>query len=139
MRRKVTGTAMSMPGGIGLGIGISVVLMLIGAMVVAWLVTTEKMAQTSIGYGVMLIHVLAAAAGCCAAAGAIKHRRLMVCGVTAAGYYLALLVVALIFGGQFEGMGVTALTVLAGGGIAVILGLAGKRSGVRRHKIPAYR
>lgn len=130
---------MSMPAGIAVGICVSLAIMLGGAMILAWLVTSERMAQSSIGYGVMLIHVLAAAVGALIASGTIKRRRLMVCGITTAGYYLALLMIALLFGGQFQGMGVTALTVLAGGGIAVILGLVGKGSGVRRHKIPTYR
>lgn len=137
--KKVTGTAASMPAGIGLGVGISIGITVLGAAILAWLVTTERMRESAIGYGVMVILVLAAAAGALTACGAIKHRKLMVCGISAVGYYLALLLFALAFGGQFQGMGVTALMVLLGGGIAAILSLVEKGSGVRRHKIPRYR
>ena len=137
--KRVSGTAKSMPGGVGLGVAVSMVITVAGAAVLAWLILSERMAQGAVGYGSMVILVLASLAGCLTACGAVRRRRMMVCGITGAGYYLGLLMIALLFGGRFQGMGVTALMVLLGGAIAVILGLAGKGSGGRRYKIPAYR
>lgn len=137
--KRVTGTAMSMPGGIALGVGISVAITIIGAAILAWLLASERMSETALGYGIMLVLVLASAAGAMTACGAVKRRKLMVSGICCAGYYLALLCVALVFGGQFEGMLVHAVLVLLGGGISVILGLAGNKSGARKYKILGYR
>ena len=137
--KKVTGTAMSMPAGIALGVGVSVVITLIGAMVVAWLVISERLAESAVGYGSMVILLTASLTGCLVGCGMVKSRRLMVCSICVAGYYLALLAVALLFGGQFEGIGVTALFVLLGGAAAVILGLVGNKSGARKYKFRSYR
>lgn len=134
-----SGRAMSMPAGITVGVGVSVAIMLLGAAVLAWLISSGRMEMGSVGYGTALLHVIAAAVGSVSACGAVKHRYLMVCGICCGGYYAVLLVVALMFGGEFTGMGVTALTVLAGGGITLLLGLLGNRGGARRHKMPIYR
>lgn len=137
--KKVTGTSMSMPAGIALGFGVSMGITVIGAMVLAWLVLSERLAETAIGYGSIVILLSASAVGAMISTCVVKRRGLMVCGISTAAYYLGLLVIALLFGGQFEGMGVTAVFVLIGGGIAVLLALMGNKSGVKSRKIPRYR
>lgn len=137
--RKVTGTAMSMPAGIGLGVGVSMGITVAGAMLLAWLVSSERLAQSGIGYGAMVILVCASAAGAMISRHAVKRRGLLVSGISVAAYYVGLLTVALLFGGQFQGMGVTAVFVLIGGGICELLALAGNKSGVKKYKMPRYR
>lgn len=134
-----SGKAMSMPAGIAMGIGICILITLFGAVALTWMVSSERLAEDAVGYGCMVILPVAAAGGCMSAGGAVKHRKLMVCGICAAGYYFVLLMTALLFGGQFEGIGVTALMILAGGGISLIPSAAGTRSGAHRRKIKGYR
>ena len=134
-----SGRAMSMPAGITVGVGVSLAVMLAGAALLAWLISSERMDMNHVGYGTAVLHILASAVGSVVGWNAVKHRHLMVSGICCAGYYAALLLIALLFGGQFAGMGVTALTVLVGGGIPLIFGLMGNRGGVRKRKFNAYR
>lgn len=139
LKRGRNGRAMSMPGGIGTGVGIAAVVSFVGSAVLAWLVTSERVGEDNVGWGCMIIQMLASALGCLAAWRMIRHRRLLVTGITVLAYYLLLLCIGLVFGGSFEGMGTTAAMVSAGGGIAFIPALVSGGSGVRRHKISVSR
>lgn len=133
--RKVTGTAMAMPAGIALGAVICMLVTLFGSMVVAWLVSNETIPETGIGYGSMVILLVSSAVGAWVAVKGIKHRRLAVSAMTGAAYYACLLAcTALFFGGQYGGMGVTALVILAGCLSAGLMGLKGERGGVRMRR-----
>lgn len=138
-KRKRNGRVMSMPSGIGTGVGISYLITLVGAALAAWLVLTERIGEEHIGWGSMIILISASAIGTAAAWRCIRHKRWMVVGLTAAGYYVSLLCTALAFGAGFTGMGTTAALVALGGGIAQIPALFGGGSGARRHKIKAFR
>ncbi len=139
MVKKRNGRAMSMPAGVGVGVGLCVIVSIIGGVVLAWLVASERVGEMAIGYGCMVIQLLSAALGSVTAWRCIRHNKLAVSGLTVGGYYLLLLIMALSFGNGFSGMGVTALMVLLGGGIVQIPALFGNRSGAYRHKIKAFR
>ncbi len=139
MKRKASGRSMSASAGVGLGIGVSAAVTLVGAMALAWLVNREQIPQGQVGWGCMLIHILAAASGCTAAWRSIRHNRLPVTTMTVTGYYLLLLMMAMAFGGGFTGMGTTAATVSCGGALTLIPVLFGGSSGARRHKRMAFR
>ena len=76
-------------------------------------------------------------AGAAVAVGKIKRRRVYVCLLSGGIYYgILLAMTALFFGGQYQGMGVTALLVLAGSGLVALLGLRGEKGAKpRRRKI----
>ena len=113
--RKVSGRALSMPAGIGMGVIVSVALTLLGAAAVAWLLSSERMETTQIGYGSMITLLLSSSVGAWIASSTVKHRHMVVCLASGGGYYASLLAItALFFGGQYQGMGVTLLVVLAG-------------------------
>lgn len=138
--RKATGRAMSMGGGIALGTGLSLLVTLIGAMLVAWLIANEKLPEASVGYGSMVILLCASVTGAWLAAAKIKHRKLLVCILTGAGYYLSLLsITALLFGGQYQGMGVTGMMILCGCGIVILSGLKPPKSRLRGLRKTGYR
>ena len=139
MHKSSVGKSSSMPAGIGAGIGVSLLTSILGAMVLAWLIAFEKVAQNALGYGCMIILVLSSMIGCIVSWRAVRHRRLLVNGITILGYYVSLAVIALAFGGIYQGMGVTALMILLGGGIAQIPALFSGGSGAHRAKYPAYR
>lgn len=126
-KRKVKGTAMGIPGGLGLGIVASLLITFAGAAVTAWLIASEKIGEGTAGYAVMVILALASATGSLVAVHLVKRLRLQVCMLTGGCYYLTLLALtALLFGGQYQGMGVSAVIVL--GGCALIAFLPAKNS-----------
>ena len=131
---------MGMPWGIGMGVMIAVVITLLGAILLTWLVTEEKLEMGMLGYGIMAFQFLGGAVGALAAMLAVKHRKLQVCLMTGAGYYLMLLAMnALFFGGQYEGMLTTGLVLLAASGITAILGSREGKPGKRKKRVGAYR
>lgn len=122
INRKVTGTASSMPAGLAVGGLVSLAVTILGSVMAANLVLREMIAESSVGYCAMLILLLASFGGARIAAARIKHRRLYVCILSGVVYYsLLLAITALFFGGQYQGMGVTALVVAAGCGTAALL------------------
>ena len=129
VNRKVTGTAVSMPAGIAIGCVVSLLLTLAGSSLVAKLISDEILKDTAIGYGSMLIVLLASALGAVTAISKVKRRYLQVCLLSGVSYYgLLLCITALFFGGQYQGMGVTAMLVLAGVGSVVLLGTKEKKT-----------
>lgn len=135
--RKVTGTASSMPMGLALAAFISLAVTLAGAAVFASLISKEVLGEESIGYCAMVLILAASLLGAAAAVGKIKRRRVYVCLLSGGIYYgILLAMTALFFGGQYQGMGVTAPLVLAGSGLVALLGLRGEKGAKpRRRKI----
>lgn len=134
MKLKSNGRSTSIPAGIGIGLAAALVIMVIGAMLLAWLVSTERAGENAVGWGCMVILPAASATGNFCAWSLIRHRRLLITGITTAALYVLLLILALPFGGQYEGMGLTALLVALGGGISLIPAALGSASGARGHK-----
>lgn len=133
--KKVTGTASSMAVGLAIGTGISILLTVMAAAILAQMVLGETVSEPSIGYFAMGILLLASAVGSLVAAYCIKRRWMIVCLSVGALYYLTLLgCTALFFGGQYQGMGVTALVVLAGSGAVGLLGLRREKGHRRRSR-----
>lgn len=135
INQKVTGKASSVPGGLAIGWGCSMVVTLIGSMIVAAMLDRRIMDMDSIGYGTMLILLLASMFGAAFAVHRIKKQRMMVSMLAGIAYYLTLLAVtALFFGGQYEGMAVTGLVVLGGSMAAALIGLRQKRGPARKRR-----
>lgn len=133
VNHKVTGTAVSMPAGIAMGCAASLLITAAGSLLVARLISDEILVDTAIGYGSMVIVLLASALGAVISTRKVKRLRLQVSLLTGASYYAALLgITALFFGGQYQGMGVTALLVLAGTGTVILLGAREKKPGKYR-------
>lgn len=133
--RKVTGTAASMPAGLALGLCASLAVTIVGSILAANLVLKEMLPENGIGYCSMVILLVSSVLGAVVSVNRIKHRRLYVCTLSGAVYYASLLAVtALFFGGQYQGMGVTALMVLAGCGVVALVGVKGEKRGTSRRR-----
>lgn len=131
--QKPTGRAMSMPAGLTLGAAVSLALTMIVSAIIAMLAEKEIIPESSIGYGVIVLLLTASAAGAFTANGKIRRRKLLVSLLSGVIYYAILLgITALFFGGQFQGMGVTALLVLAGAALPILLNQQGR--GAVKHK-----
>lgn len=133
--KKITGRATSLPAGLAIGAGCSLAATLILTALLAKLVESETLPVERVGYGIMVLLIVSAFAGAMVAFGRIKRQRVLVC-IASGGIYFAMLlsVTALFFGGQYSGVGTTALLVLAGSGTAALLGLRQGR-GAKRTKI----
>ena len=137
VNHKGSGKAKSMAVGLAAGTLFSLILTLLGTAITANLILSEKLKTEGIGYVAVTILLLASAVGAWCATGMIKRRRVMVCAGVGGLYYISLLAItALFFGGQYQGMGVTALVVMGGCGAVGLLGLREKKSG--RKKIKKY-
>lgn len=120
---KVTGTASTIPAGLALGALVSVGITAALSALAAWLILSGWIPEDSVGYCAMVILLLASAAGAAMAIVRTKRLRFQM-GIAAGGIYYAILlaVTALFFGGIYHGMGVTALMVLCGCGLVILLG-----------------
>ena len=133
VNQKVTGTAVTMPVGIGIGCGVSMALTILGAGLVAKLIDMEVLQENAIGYGAMMVILLASISGASVAVRKIKKRILQVSAMVGLFYYAMLLAItALFFGGKYQGMGVTALMILAGCGVVVLI--AGREKKTKRYR-----
>ena len=138
--QKVTGRSMTIAGGVGVGVLLSVTLTVVGSAILAGIINGEIIKENGLGYGAIVILLISSIVGALAAWKCVRHRRLLVCSLTGAGYYAALLgLTGLFFGGQYHGMGVTALVVLAGTGCTMLLGLKSKKTGNYSFKKMLYR
>lgn len=136
---KVTGKAMSVPGGIGLAAVVSIATTLLMSGLLAWLVLTERVGEIAVGYGTMVILLVSSFLGAMIAAGVIKHRKMMVCLLSGAAYLLCLLAcTALFLGGQYQGVGVSVLLILAGCVAAALTDLRKRGSSNKKSRRKMY-
>ena len=139
-KRKVTGTASSLPFGVGLGLLLSIVTTLMGAAILGYLIVGERIGEDAIGVGSMIVLILASLVGSITAINLVKRLRIQVCSLVALGYYLSLLAcTALFFGGQYTGMLTTGIVILVScGGVALLYTFLNNGGKVKRRK-KAYR
>ena len=134
MDKKWTGLPISA----GIGTLISLLVTLAGSAIVTWLIITEKAGEGSIAVASVVIQLLASIIGAWCAVAVSKQQRLQAVLLSGVGYYLVLLATtALFFGGQYKGLGITALIVFAGCGLVVLI--SGKNSSKKRWSKKAYR
>lgn len=137
INRKPTGRAASMPAGLLAGGICSLTGTLVLSAVLAKLVDIEKVPQDKIGYGIMVLLLVCAFLGANIACGRIKRQYLVVSAISAGIYFLILIcITALFFGGQYSGIGVTAILVLCGSVLAAFA-RSGKGERRKRRKIRA--
>lgn len=133
--KKATGRAMSTPAGLAIGLAASISVTLLCAAMVTYLVLSENMSENTIGYWVMAILIVSSALGSLIASTMIKRRWMVMCLGAGGMYFLSLLAItALFFGGQYQGIGVTALMILSGSGAVGLLGLRQGKSSSFKHK-----
>lgn len=131
-----TGRALSMPAGLATGLTIGLATTLILSAILAKLVSIEKVKWGSVGYGIMIILLITSAIDSKATCFMIKRRKLIGCLLAGLLYWLSLIMItALFFGGQYDGMGVTGVVVFCGSAIVCLLesrGEKGKKANTRR-------
>lgn len=127
VNKKVTGKSKPIALGLAAGCAIALMITLSGAALTAKLALSEKIQTESIGYAAVVILLTASIVGAWISSALVKRRRLIVSLGAGGSYYLSLLAItALFFGGQYQGMGVTALVVLGGCGCVGLMGIKGE-------------
>lgn len=133
VNRKVTGTTSSIPSGLAIGVLSAVVTTFMGILLASILIDNEIIKWRQSGYAVMIILIISSWIGAEVAANKIKRRRLMVCVVSAIGYFVALLMITgLFFGGKYSGVGESGLLILCGSTLGIIVKYPGKSERKRR-------
>lgn len=123
VNKKPTGRALSMGAGLGVGAIFALCWTILGAMITGKLMDIEIMKETDIGYASVVILMTASFGSAMVSCGKIKRQRALVCAASGGIYFLMLLcVTALLFGGQYSGVWVTLILILAGSGAAMALG-----------------
>ena len=127
------GRASTIPAGLAMSAGVSLGLTLLGSAVTAWLILRGSFPPGWAGYCAMVILLLSGAAGAATAVSRIQRLRMQM-ALAAGGIYYAclLLITGVVFGGQYQGMGVTGLMVLCGSGLVILLGGADKNRRTHR-------
>lgn len=119
---KHTGRALSMSAGLLTGVLSALVMTLAGAAVIAKLVDKQVLSQEHIGYAVMLLLIVVSWLGSYVSLQKIKRQKLKVCLLSGICFYAVLLAMTgLLFGGQYDGAGETALLILCGSLLVVLL------------------
>ena len=130
------GRAMSIPGGARLGAVYSILWTLTASSLLSWLIHTQKLEEQAIGYGSMVILLSASIVGAVISYRKVKRLRVAACFSAGGIYYLILLgITAIFFGGQYTGMGVTALLVLGGSATAIFMSMEHSRGKGRKIRI----
>ncbi len=139
-KRKVTGKATTIPGGIMIGLMISWLISILGAAVGAFLLHSQTLPETAIGYCSLITLVLAAALGSWVAVKKIQRLRFQMSLLTGVCYYISLLsITGLLFGGQYGEAGMSAIAVAVGSGLAVITDVKALKVGRGKLRKSAYR
>jgi len=119
-----SGRAMSIPKGLALGNGISLGLTLLLSLGLAGLISRERLQWEQIGYGIFIILFISALLGAAVSVNAVKRQRLMIAMGSGLLFWAMLIAItALFFGGQYDGMLVTGLIILAASGTVALMGL----------------
>ena len=128
--KRTGGHTMTMPGGALFGAALAMAWTLMAAAFVGWLLHSERILESGIGYGSMGILLSASMLGAAVAQRKVQRQRLLAAAGAGGIYFLMLLgLTALFFGGQYTGFGVTALLVMGGSLVTALLAGRQKRGG----------
>ena len=122
INRKSTGRASSMAAGLTIGAIASLCVTVIICAIGAHMISKEILPQNQIGYCAIAAMLAATITGAAVASGKIKRQKIMVCMLSGLIYFCTLLALtALLFGGKYQGTGVTLITVGLGSIAAALL------------------
>lgn len=121
---KYTGRAVSIPLGLLEGLLNAVLITIIGTAVIAGITAKGIIQETQIGYAIMILLIAASWIGSLTTWRKTKRQKILVCFLSGGLYYCMLLLSTLLFfGGQYHGVGETALLIFCGSTLAVFVKL----------------
>ena len=106
--------------GLSIGLLYSILVLTAGVAVSAKLIQSEILAQSHVGYSIIVVLIASAWSGAVIAFQKIKRRKLAVCMLSGSLLYGILMAVnALFFGGSYSGAGESGLLILCGSTLAI--------------------
>ena len=129
MDQKIRLNIRGIPKALGYGTAFSIAVTLIGAALGAWLISSERVAEQNMGYITALILLLSSSIGAAISVKITMRKRIIVCLCTGGAYLLSLFAItSWFFGGTFDGVGESALVILAGVLSVALVGLRKDKS-----------
>ena len=112
----------SIPLSIATGVAVAAVIGIVGAIISALLINAEHVPEGAVSWMSVLTIFLASAIGTLIAAKSSRKQLVVVCGLTAAAFFLFQLGCAIMFfDSQFNGIGQGSLAVVAGTVVSILL------------------
>ncbi len=140
LKKKSTKKSNSIPMGIAYGLVASILLTLIGTAVLAFLVSGEQLPEQAMDYGAVVTLLLSSVTGALVCCKAVRQKILLMAIISGAAYFVILLCcTAMFFGGQYQGVGQTALLVLGGSIAAGLLQISGSAKTKKHRKSYTFR
>ena len=136
-KRRATQKEGSVPLGLGLGLLANLAVVCTGAAGGAWLILWDKLPQDKLGLCALVTVFLASASGAFVTAQFVGKQRLIMCILSGGcGYVILVGITALAFGGQYAGLGVTALMAVLGSMLVATMGVlpekGSKKTGAKK-------
>lgn len=120
-------------GAVAMGVGVCMVIMLIGITISAALIVSNRISVASQEYCIMIIALISSFLGAATALKGAEGIKLILSSLIAMVYFLILLAItAVLFEGQYQGIGVTALLILCGTTVGSFLGTKDKKRVISR-------
>ena len=135
MMLKKRGRTSGIPAGIFAGLITAMFITMLLAAVTAVLIAGEKIGEDKALFGSAASLLLGAAFGGICAANVAGERKMIVCLIHGAAYYVTLLcMTAMFFEGRYENIWITGLLIL-GASVSGLLGMRGRKRPYKPHKI----
>ena len=124
--------------GIVIGMAAGIGAILLGAMILAWLVQTQKIDESTLGYGILIVTASSVFTGCVVGAKKSELNRLVSSTSVSILMFAALICLnAMLFEGRYQGIGVTLLLITGCCISTALIGVNKKRRVKTRHKMRA--
>lgn len=137
-KTKRSGKGLSIPAALGFGTAASIIVTIAGAVIVTWLLAGERIGENKLTSMIILIQIAAAIAGGATATTLTNSKRLLVSMLSGTCYFLVLIALtALVFDGQYQGVGWSALAIE--GCSAIIAVLPTRKQALHRKRKRSYR
>lgn len=139
-KKRLSKKERGLPEALGVGLLVGVVFTLLGTGLLAYLVEAETVEMSGVNSGSVVIHLIGSAITGLVAYGVMKRQRIVVAALSSLCYFLVQIgATALLFEGQYEGVGAGVLAIIGGGVLSILPGLISRNSGGKKLKLKAFR
>lgn len=139
-KKRLNKKERGLPEALGIGLLAGVIFTLIGTGLMAFLIGNETLEISGMNPGCVIIHLVGSAITGLVAYSVMKRQRIVVAALSSLCYFLVQIgATALLFGGQYEGVGAGVLAIIGGGVLSVLPGFISHSGGGKKLKIKPFR
>lgn len=140
VKLKIRKPPISAWAGIAIGWGTSLLATVLACGIITWLIHNEHITQNAMTWAAAIAALSSALLGCTVSMGIVKGKKLIICVITAAAYFITLLAItAMVFEGEYSDVETNAGMILAGGAIALLPTIIRGKGGGKFKKIAPFR